>query len=264
MSADRFRQAAKANDSGSWNKYSLGRGDPINRVDHHGTEDFCDDDPDSCDPPCEGDAFADSCGDPGGGGPGSIQAPSQPNCEDGYTSAQLSFVQSNYASAVSEAGSIQSLVDSAGVSINQTNVADAFLDWSAYESGWGQSGVATANHNYFGASAGSWGGTASSNCAKSQFACWSVSTSWGAELADILNFAPHAKGNPNPGNAPYSAFLALALINNPNASPAVIIQSIASAGFNSANKAYGQTIAGPTGVNVQPIVDCLRQNGALK
>jgi hypothetical protein len=54
-------------------------------VDHHGTEDFCDDDPDSCDPPCEGDAFADACGDqPTGGGPppggGGAQPTQQPKC----------------------------------------------------------------------------------------------------------------------------------------------------------------------------------------
>jgi hypothetical protein len=36
MSADRFRQAAKANDSGSWNKYPYTRGDPGNRVDRSG------------------------------------------------------------------------------------------------------------------------------------------------------------------------------------------------------------------------------------
>jgi hypothetical protein len=37
MSADRFKQTPSANDSGSWNKYSYTRGDPVNRVDHLGT-----------------------------------------------------------------------------------------------------------------------------------------------------------------------------------------------------------------------------------
>jgi len=36
MSADRFRQAAKANDSGSWNKYSFTKGDPVNLRDARG------------------------------------------------------------------------------------------------------------------------------------------------------------------------------------------------------------------------------------
>jgi RHS repeat-associated protein len=66
MSADRFKRAAKVNDSGSWNKYSYTRGDPVNRFDRHGTEDWCTDD---CEPPCEGDASAENCQDPGGGSP---------------------------------------------------------------------------------------------------------------------------------------------------------------------------------------------------
>jgi len=41
MTADPYRQTAKAIDSGSWNKYSYTRGDPINRVDPSGT---CDED----------------------------------------------------------------------------------------------------------------------------------------------------------------------------------------------------------------------------
>jgi RHS repeat-associated protein len=39
MSADRLRRSAKLNDSGSWNKYSYTRGDPVNRVDRQGMED---------------------------------------------------------------------------------------------------------------------------------------------------------------------------------------------------------------------------------
>jgi RHS repeat-associated protein len=45
MSADRFKRAAKVNDSGSWNKYSYTRGDPANLVDPSGQDDcsadFC-------------------------------------------------------------------------------------------------------------------------------------------------------------------------------------------------------------------------------
>jgi RHS repeat-associated protein len=36
MSADRFRQAAKANDSGSWNKFSYAQSDPVNYYDPSG------------------------------------------------------------------------------------------------------------------------------------------------------------------------------------------------------------------------------------
>jgi RHS repeat-associated protein len=45
MSADRFQQAAKVNDSGSWNKYSYSRNDPANSLDPTGMDDcsadFC-------------------------------------------------------------------------------------------------------------------------------------------------------------------------------------------------------------------------------
>jgi hypothetical protein len=37
MSADRFQRSASVYDSGSWNKYSYTRGDPVNRTDHRGT-----------------------------------------------------------------------------------------------------------------------------------------------------------------------------------------------------------------------------------
>ena len=85
MSADRFKQAAKANDSGSWNKYSYTRGDPVNRIDPHGTEDWCDDNPEDCEPPCVGQAFLGSCGEAGGGdgpdpGGGGSPLPSEPQC----------------------------------------------------------------------------------------------------------------------------------------------------------------------------------------
>ena len=65
MSADRSKQAAKANDSGSWNKYSYTRGDPVNRVDRRGLFDAP---PDARD--CIADPTLPGCGDdPGGGGP---------------------------------------------------------------------------------------------------------------------------------------------------------------------------------------------------
>ena len=189
--------------------------------------------------------------------------PPVPDCADSYTTSQIKFVSQNYAPAAAEAGAIQTDISSTGVQINQSNVVDAFLDWSAWESGWDNSNIATKNHNYFGASPGSWGGTAGTNCTLKGFACWSASVGWGAELADILNFAPHSTTNPNLGNATYVAYLELALINNANASPAVLIQAIANAGFNSVNKNYGQTIAGPAGINIQPIIDCLKRDGRI-
>jgi hypothetical protein len=60
MSADRFKQAAKANDSGSWNKYSYTRGDPVNRADPSGANDC---DPNYC-------ITVTDSPDPGSGGDG--------------------------------------------------------------------------------------------------------------------------------------------------------------------------------------------------
>lgn len=75
MSADRFRQAAKANDSGSWNKYSYTRNDPVNRADRRGTCDtetekavLGDSDCDDCDPFEDEFCPVGGGGDPGGGG----------------------------------------------------------------------------------------------------------------------------------------------------------------------------------------------------
>jgi RHS repeat-associated protein len=82
MSADRFRQAANANDSGSWNKYSYVQNDPVNRFDPTG-RDYCDpDDPDEdgCDDPCAPSeqlrgVHADFCSGGAGGSPGGAPPP---------------------------------------------------------------------------------------------------------------------------------------------------------------------------------------------
>ncbi len=65
MSADRFKQAAKANNSGSWNKYSYTRGDPVTRGDRKGT---CDTDLTSLDFD-SGSGGETGCDDNSGGGP---------------------------------------------------------------------------------------------------------------------------------------------------------------------------------------------------
>ena len=59
MSADRFKRAAKVNDSGSLNKYSYTRGDPVNRSDRRGLAD-CEEESDC--PALEdgGDGFTDN------------------------------------------------------------------------------------------------------------------------------------------------------------------------------------------------------------
>jgi len=70
MSADRFKQAASANDSGSWNKYAYTRGDPVNRKDRNGT---CDTDLTSLDFD-SGSGGDTGCDDNSGGGDNDVAA----------------------------------------------------------------------------------------------------------------------------------------------------------------------------------------------
>jgi len=245
-------------DPQSWNRYAYAMNDPVNLHDPAGLG------------PCgwieveNGPAYWVTCpddmGEAGAGShrpmsdsdqPGNAGGPSFPKCAGVGTQTQLEFVWERYAAATAEAATIQSqmptLDSGSQVKANQTNLAGAFLDWSAWESGWGGSNFATSKNNYFG------DGNVS----------FPSSMTWGAELAYILAIVPHTKGNPNIGNAPYSSFLVLGLTNNPNGSPAAILQSIANAGYNSADPNYGNTIAGPAGVNVQKMIDCLTKNGYM-
>jgi RHS repeat-associated protein len=115
LSADRFKQAAKANDSGSWNKYSYTRGDPVNRRDRRGT---CDDQLfDMSDGSGDGGGDGD-CGGDGSGGDGSIcsslglvdggngqceepqqgTTPATPTCEDQLVDDISGFLKTKYPS----------------------------------------------------------------------------------------------------------------------------------------------------------------------
>jgi hypothetical protein len=89
MSADRFKQAAKANDSGSWNKYSYTRGDPVNRADHRGLADWSitvtPDDGD-CNPTTKVGCPEDGGGGGGFGG-GPTGTPINPYTLNGFTGA---------------------------------------------------------------------------------------------------------------------------------------------------------------------------------
>jgi RHS repeat-associated protein len=81
MSADRFRQAANATSSGSWNKYSYVQNDPVNLMDPSG-RDFCDpwEDPEDCYPdPCTESELS-ACGIDPGPGPGPGPDPAAPSC----------------------------------------------------------------------------------------------------------------------------------------------------------------------------------------
>jgi hypothetical protein len=155
-------------------------------------------------------------------------------------------VANHYAEASAEAAAIQSMMPSQ-VQANQTNLTDAFLDWSAVESGWGGSSMATKMNNYFGYGS----------------VTFPTSMTWGAELAYILSAVPSTKNNPNPIGFSYSNFLLSALISNPNATPAVLLQAIANAGYNSVDPNYGTTIANGVDSSIQSMIGCLKQNYGL-
>ena len=93
MSADRFKRAAKANSSGSWNKYTYTRGDPVNRFDQHGTEDCSEDEPCPYDP-CEEVGL---CDDPGGPAPDPGPGPATTDCN--ALTAAAGFAGLTYAKA---------------------------------------------------------------------------------------------------------------------------------------------------------------------
>jgi RHS repeat-associated protein len=260
LTPDSDKAGVRPSSPGSWNRYAYTRGDPVNRVDRTGRDDGfvaigCDDDDDDCsDDPCDPDSEdydPNACGSGGGGG-GAPPSPSPAPCQNLGTSQQISFIEANYGAASAEAATIQSELPTPEnsnnpIQINQTSLTNAFLEWSAWESGWGGSPLATNQNNFFG-----YGNVT-----------FSSSTTWGTELALILAAVPSTNGNPNPGNAPYSSFLILTLANNPNASAAQILQSLANAGYNT-NPNYGNQIAGPNGINVQPLIDCLQSNNLIK
>ena len=88
------------------------------------------------------------------------------------------------------AAAIESMVPSQ-IQANQANLTDAFLDWSAGESGWGGSTMATKMNNYFGYGS----------------VTFPSSMSWGAELGYVLSVVPVTKSNSNPSGLSYSNYL---------------------------------------------------------
>jgi RHS repeat-associated protein len=262
MSADRCRQTAKANDSGSWNKYSYTRGDPVNRRDPSGTDD------------CEADWCLTVTGepDPGGGGGQKGNPKNQGNdpvsdyvqCNPGgnpTTEKKLNFIWNNYADAAAEAATVQSGV---GKPIDTGALTTLFLQWSANESGYGVNPANAAENNFFGiqnpsGAAGLYGGTTvvcNSNGnpipTNTTNACFGAGVSWGQELGIALGIASSKTG------VTYLMALETALGNGANATQA--LQAVANNGWN-ASPTYASAIT--RGIQIQTQINCLQKNGYI-
>jgi RHS repeat-associated protein len=257
----------------SWNRYAYAAGDPINQLDPGGTDWICvgySDDPTCYD--------AEDDNPPGGSEGGAnqngpnvpIKNPPQhpgsryPACNptaNQTTEAKLAWVAQSYPGAIAEANQVESDLQefSPNLTTNTQALADAFLDWSATESGYGQNAANVAEHNFFGmqnAGVGGWNGTEiqcpvdPSIAANSKNACFATSLTWGQELGAVLSSVSAKTG------ATYLSAMENALISGSNAAGA--IQAIATNGWN-ASPTYGQDVT--TGMS---LISCMSQNGYLK
>ena len=254
--------AADLTDPGSWNRYAYVGDDPIGFNDPLGTNKVY--------PPQDPNQFCNfspGLGPEGGtvpiytcsslpyGGPSPIASDRDCN-PTGNTTTQtkINFVEANWAAATAAAMSIQSDL---GTSINIANVATAFLQWSAWESGYGQNAGSQAENNMFGQQQpGSWGGTSTTcpaNLATTN-SCFPTSVTWGQELANALGATSGKTG------VTYLNALEASLASNPGEGRAAMLQSIANNGWNPSSN-YGSTIA--AGINIFSVISCLQANGII-
>ena len=259
MTPDQSSTNNDPSNPGSWNHYAYVNGDPVNLNDPAGLF-------------TEGDDGDDGGGDPGPGDQGG-HSPGQtpvlnkgntpyPECNKGDNPSvdnKINFIVANYGDAASEAAGI-----TAAVGGNTNTLTTAFLQWSAWESHYGQDPGNIAENNYFGAqnkynTAGAWngaaipcvrGGPGNPIPANSQNACFSSDLSWGQELGDLLNTASGKTG------VTYLNALETGLTSNPNESSANILQSLANNGWNGRN--YGSTVA--NGISIGGLIDCLKRH----
>ena len=174
LSADP-RSGGTASNPSSWNRYTYGSSDPINRVDPRGLND--------CLASGEGDSSSDGCGDgcPDGfyfdtwsgfcaptnapgtcvegyhfssvagdcepdSAEGNDDNSPPPDCTSTIPADQLNFVQNNY-------------LTSAGLGTLSSIPSEAILGWAALETFWGTNTGAAVNGNFF-----SWGGKGNISC----------------------------------------------------------------------------------------------------
>jgi hypothetical protein len=268
---DPFGGSAKAAMPGSWNRYTYSANDPVNRRDPSGLDDLTDEDVsgDLCDGVCffagspvdlhgdDGfDVGVDGTGQgvPIGSGPvGTGPTSKYPKCNptgNALKERQLDFVASHYKAAAAEASSIQTQV---GQAINTTALTMAFLDWSSWETGYGQNKANIAENNDFGQqnpsnAAGNWDGS-TVPCNKgvnnipfnTKNACIAAGTTWSQQLNDILDTVSGKTG------ASYDDALVSSLESNSSEGAASMLQSIANNGYNGSST-YGSKMMGMVSV----------------
>ncbi len=250
----------------SWNLYNYTSGDPVNNNDPTGLDDENGDNPGGGD---GGDGG--STPNRGNGGSYNRVDPKSafPECNRGdnpTVEKKLNFISNYYGEAMTEAGSIQKALGSSA-NINTQGLAITFLQWSMWETHYGDGATATVNNNYFGN--GGHNSQYSVTCpagAASGPACYSDSFDWLDQLTFGLSMVPHTQNNPNPNNQSYGADLESLLASNPNASTSQILTTIGAAGWN-ANPNYGNQIGGASGFpgiqGLQGLINCLKKNGYL-
>jgi RHS repeat-associated protein len=245
---------------GSWNRYAYALGDPANFGDPTGriavAEDCGDEGSDCGGDPCDEDGDCSAAPDPcsGGGYPpmhgmfdpfedvehgqrdlagycGYTPAPpTPPPCNNNSTDSQ--FLATNY-------GAAESLTKATGVQV------DWILAWAASESGnasgWGQSGLAIDNQNYFGQTTSNWRGAV--RCGKKAIAGYACCSGFAASATSALDTV-HANWTFNGANNVTAAQILTSFGGN----VAAAFQAVATAGQVAPNdpnfSSYGANVAG--------------------
>ena len=267
LTADPSQNNLNLTNPETWNAFSYGNSDPLNRTDQSGL------------------GFWSSIWnwltgpggenvlDPGsdwGPAPSNFSPPQKPpktnfppcnQSGDPTIEKKLQFISNNYGSALAAASDVEAGLT--GLKIGADALAISFLQWSIGESGYqGDSPQVTAENNWFGfqyGGVGAWDGL-ETLCPKSAAipvnstnACFSPGTTWGQELNAALDTIS-AKTGESSGYA-----LEQALSNGAN-SAAQLLQAIANNGWNP-SATYGSSKA--NGIHIQAQVNCLRRNGFL-
>ncbi len=271
--ADPMKSSGTVNDPGSWNRYAYVQGDPVSSSDPAGllaaaATNLPGFDPDMLEQAvCLGQtvdyyvdgSFANSaCIIGAAKGVAEVVAP-QPTCDQGLNPVYVSYVQSDFSSALG-------LSIATGSAMN----ADFILAWGAVESNFGTSYIAQDNHNFFG----------DRDCKDDPKTGGCIANTNPGHTAPWIGAMPcgsAGSGSPNLGFACFSGdsgffqsgWAAIFAHNGrdvtiaqsmPNATPAQLAQAIANGGHctegNCLNGGYGTQVQNDYN-KIAPIVNCL-------